>query len=135
MDDEMIARWNSVVRPRDKVYHVGDVAMRKHQLAILNRLNGRKRLVRGNHDIFPTKFYLPYFEDIYGVRVFEDMILSHFPLHPESVKERWHNVHGHVHNNVPFDHFGPKYFNACVEYHNYTPIALEDIRARLRKSY
>lgn len=138
MNETIVQRWNDTVRPSDKVYHLGDVAMRRDAIAIVGRLNGHKRLIPGNHDIFNTKYYLPYFEDIYGMRVFDDMVLTHAPLHPESVKKRWWaNVHGHVHNNVPMLHFGAKYLNVSVEATNYRPLAYEEIRQRMaaQKAY
>lgn len=52
MDEAMVRNWNTVVRPHDKVYHLGDVVIRRECLRILDRLNGKKRLIRGNHDIF-----------------------------------------------------------------------------------
>ena len=132
-DELIIANWNAKVRPQDKVYHLGDVSMKKSAIATMGRLNGHKRLVRGNHDIHPTKCYLPYFEDIYGVRVFDDMVLSHMPLHPESVKQRWLvNVHGHVHGNVPALHFGPHYLNVSVEVTGFAPLAIEEVRQMAR---
>ena len=39
MDEEMIRRWNSVVRPSDKVYHLGDVVINRRALPTLARLN------------------------------------------------------------------------------------------------
>ena len=54
MNEHMIDRWNSVVKPGDKVYHLGDVLFgtRKEEWMNKNfpRLNGQKRLVVGNHD-------------------------------------------------------------------------------------
>lgn len=132
MDEFIVQETNKVVRPQDKLYILGDVAMKRKHIATVGRLNGHKRLVRGNHDIFPTKHYLPFFEDIYGVRVFDDMILSHIPLHPESVKRFWTNVHGHVHCNVPPLHFGPKYLNISVEVTGYRPLSHEEVRQRIR---
>jgi len=52
MDEAMVEKWNAVVKPHDKVYHLGDVVMRVKDLDILNRLNGDKVLIRGNHDIY-----------------------------------------------------------------------------------
>lgn len=130
MDEELIKRWNSVVKPEDKVYHLGDVAMKKPELKTLDRLNGHKRLIRGNHDIFSTRAYLQYFKEIYGVRVLEDMILSHIPLHPESVTKRYKtNVHGHLHANLLNS---PVHFCVCVEQIDYTPIHIEELRKRIR---
>jgi calcineurin-like phosphoesterase family protein len=52
-DETLIARWNAVVGPGDGVWHLGDFAAhasRAHCAAVFARLNGTKRLVRGNHD-------------------------------------------------------------------------------------
>jgi calcineurin-like phosphoesterase family protein len=52
-DEALIARWNATVGPDDDVWHVGDFAAdasRDHCAAVFARLNGRKHLVRGNHD-------------------------------------------------------------------------------------
>lgn len=134
MDEHMVWCWNSVVKPQDHVYHLGDVVLKAPGLGILNRLNGHKRLVRGNHDIFKTKQYSQYFEEIYGVRILNDMIISHIPIHPASLKERWHGcVHGHLHNNHPALFLGPRYLNVSVEMIDYTPITLEECKARLLK--
>jgi len=52
MDEYIVNKWNSVVKPQDKVYHLGDVVMKKRYIDVVKRLNGRKRLIMGNHDIF-----------------------------------------------------------------------------------
>jgi hypothetical protein len=52
-DETLVARWNAVVRPEDTVWHLGDFAYRcseAYARSIFSRLNGRKYLVRGNHD-------------------------------------------------------------------------------------
>ncbi len=134
MDFHMIERWNATVRPQDHVYHLGDVALKQQDLWKVTALNGHKRLVRGNHDIFKTKQYMQVgFEEVYGVRVINDLILSHIPLHPESVKPQWLNCHGHLHNNQPAKHLGPKYFNVSVEMIDYTPITIEEAKDRHKK--
>ena len=132
MDEALIANWNATVRPQDKVYHLGDVAMKRDKIALMGRCNGHKRLVRGNHDSFPMKYYLPFFDEIYGVRVFEDMILSHFPIVLDSVKPKWSCVHGHVHNNVVPGYLGPKYLNVSIEVTEWRPLAIEEVRQRIR---
>ena len=45
----MLARWNECVAADDIVYHLGDFALASHS-RYLPRLNGRKRLIVGNHD-------------------------------------------------------------------------------------
>jgi calcineurin-like phosphoesterase family protein len=146
MDEEMVRRWNEVVRPDDKVYHLGDVVIGVKHLPTLARLNGNKRLVRGNHDIFKTSQYLEYFKHIYGVRVLEDMVLSHVPLHRESITQRWGtNVHGHLHANLvtmasPYSERDedrnpdPLYCNVSVEQIDYRPIEFSELRTRIAQN-
>jgi len=126
MHVEMIDRWNRTVSPSDKVYHLGDVAFSAEGLRLLDMLNGKKRLVRGNHDLMNTGVYLKYFKEIYGVRQINGIWLTHVPMHEGSVSEPRVkiNIHGHLHANR-IDH--PKYFNASVECINYTPISIDEI--------
>ncbi len=52
-DAALIARWNAVVGEGDEVWHLGDFAAHAdpaHCAAVFEKLNGIKRLVRGNHD-------------------------------------------------------------------------------------
>lgn len=160
MDEEMIARWNAKVTDKDTVYHLGDVVIAKRHLEKVKRLNGRKILIRGNHDIFKDKdFYEVGFEQIHGVRVFVDKwIMSHIPLHPDSVTTRFRvNVHGHLHGNevmrerevcvdpgindyytqIPprYDtvrEIDPRYLCVSVEHTNYEPLSFEEVEARIQ---
>lgn len=52
MDETIIQRWNDVVSDADTVYVLGDFSWYKEDktLEILNRLSGRKVLIKGNHD-------------------------------------------------------------------------------------
>ncbi len=127
MDETIIENWNKVVRPVDKIYHLGDVVIARRNLQILERLNGKKRLVRGNHDIFKTKDYLKYFDEIYGVRVFPEwkIICSHIPVHTSQMEYRFKlNVHGHLHEKTLDDN---RYLNVSCERINFTPISIEEI--------
>ena len=141
MDETLIENWNSVVKPDDVVYHLGDVVINRQALQILSRLNGRKKLIRGNHDIFKTREYLPYFEEIYGSYKLANYILTHIPIHPESIA-RWANgnIHGHLHaNNVYLQksildyvdgeepELDYRYRCVSIEQINYTPIHLDEI--------
>lgn len=52
-DDGLVERWNAAVGPQDDVWHLGDFAAgasRARCAVLFERLNGRKRLVQGNHD-------------------------------------------------------------------------------------
>lgn len=130
MDEAMVDRWNSVVKPGDHVYHLGDVAMRQQDVAIVRRLVGRKRLVLGNHDIYDVRTYQQAgFQKIFGSRKLDNLLLTHYPIHPTSIPH-WAlgNVHGHTHEKPTVS---PRHFNVSVEQINYTPVSLEDIKVRL----
>ena len=138
MDQFMIAKWNGVVKPEDSVYHLGDVVINRKFLWLVSQLNGRKRLVRGNHDLFKTAEYMEVgFQEILGVFVpTKGVICTHIPIHPASL-ERWDlNVHGHLHDNVVMKDGkpDPKYFNVSVERMYYTPQTLDQINA-IRSKY
>lgn len=132
MDNYMVQQWNSVVKPHDRVYHLGDVAMQKRHISIVNRCNGKKILLLGNHDIFGAKEYLKYFDDVRAYKIFpkHGIILSHIPLYEGQLEHRWKlNIHGHLHaNNILKDGARDvRYLNVSVEQTNYAPINLNKI--------
>lgn len=135
MDEAMVERWNARVRPSDKIYHLGDVVINRKFLKILSRLNGDKVLIRGNHDIFKLEDYTQYFRDVRGYDVKNGMILSHIPVHSDSIERFGCNIHGHLHaNRVMRDgEIDPRYHCVCVEQTDFAPISLEEVYDRIRK--
>ena len=146
MDEEMIRRWNSVVRPSDKVYHLGDVVINRRALPTLARLNGDKVLIRGNHDIFRDTEYREYFRELRAYHVLNGMILSHIPVHEASLGRFGVNIHGHLHANrvrrahgvdastgavIYSDQVDVRYHCVCVEQTDFAPILLEDVFRRI----
>jgi len=115
-DEVMIARWNSVVRADDIVFHLGDFAMSLTGKAdrvreIFGRLNGRKRLCIGNHDLrrgdlHPTIAGLPWDRRPEGFIFTEDegqhVVLSHYAQRAWQghSKGAWH-FYGHAHGRLP----------------------------------
>lgn len=132
MDNHMVVAWNSVVGPGDKVYHLGDFAFGKNP-SIAGELRGDKILIKGNHDRFRCSEYLRYFRDIRGTDIRGDLgiIMSHVPIHPDSLRYNYPNVHGHLHCNTVPD---PRYFNVSVERLNYRPIELGELKAQIKNA-
>ena len=143
MDEEMVKRWNDTVGPKDKVYHLGDVVINRKSLQILDRLNGDKVLIKGNHDIFPLKDYVKYFRDIRAYHVMNGLIFSHIPVSKGSIARFGANIHGHLHANRVMKTTGiwpfkkqvvdPDYFCVCVEQTDYTPILFEDVVKKIKE--
>lgn len=157
MNEAIIDRWNAVVKPQDKAYLLGDIVIHKRYLHLVARMNGSKRLIRGNHDVFKTTEYLQYFKEVYGVRVMPEhrLVLTHVPIHTQEVTRFGWNVHGHLHANKvrqtlyeqrytsdgypdgqPISHEVPdtRYINVCVEQTNFTPLHLDEVLA-LREGF
>jgi len=126
-DETIINNWNRTVSDKDRVYHMGDVTLGRRHLSILSRLKGRKKLIRGNHDVFKLKDYTPYFEDIVSYRIYptQGLIFSHIPVYEDQLDHRFKfNCHGHTHGNSVLD---PRYINLCVEWTNYTPVSFDEV--------
>lgn len=135
MDEAMVENWNDRVRPNDKVYHLGDVVINRKSLSILSRLNGDKVLIRGNHDIFRDDEYRKYFRELRAYHVMNGMILSHIPIHTESLGRFGVNIHGHLHANRVMigDHIDVMYHSVCVEQTDFAPILFEDVIKRIKE--
>lgn len=130
MDIDMVEFWNDTVRPKDKVYHLGDVVINRRALPTLKGLHGEKILIKGNHDLFRVDEYTPYFRNILAYAVMEDMILSHIPVHPHQQERFKANIHGHLHDEKLDD---PWYLCVSVEHTNYRPISFSEVKQRLEK--
>lgn len=161
MHEAIIEGWNSRVKPRDKVTMLGDLTLQRPRknpghwwpdlYALCHRLHGQKRIVLGNHDHLPLDAYADLgFEKVFAMRVMGDLILTHVPVHPGQLGPGHRfkgNVHGHTHETnvgrlkytyaygeqLPYESVerDPRYLNVCVEPLNYTPISLEECRARI----
>lgn len=138
MHETLIENWNKTVHSKDTVYHLGDVAIPKSGLVVMDRLNGRKILMRGNHDRYKLRDYAPYFEDIRGCFYRDGLVFSHIPVHRDTFKGGYvGNVHGHLHCYQVL-HEGepdPRYFNACVERNNFTPVSIDEIRSHFETHF
>lgn len=138
MTEDMIKWYNEVVDDKDRVYILGDVAFTvAHMKRAVSRMKGRKVLVPGNHDPVKMRKYFDLFDDVRGYVVKKGFIMSHIPIHEQSMG-RWQlNIHGHLHNNqilqpeVGDYGYNPepdnRYYCACVERTNFRPILLDDI--------
>lgn len=136
MDETIIANWNRVVRPTDRVYHLGDFAYGRGSVERIpyyrGRLNGEIVLFKGNHDHQTTNWYIRAgFKAVWGgefILYRDRVMLSH---RPSPTKAPMMNIHGHTHNLMCIKS-GGVYANVSVEAINYTPVVLEDLIARMK---
>lgn len=137
MTEFMIQEWNSTVKPNDILLHAGDWSFRcglKNMKVIFDRLNGRKILIRGNHDEKPRVYFEMGWEQVYDSYTLKwggvFMTISHYPLnHPSSTKSLFdygqHHIHGHVHSKLPI--YNGRQVNVSAENLKYKPLHINYI--------
>ena len=112
MHDAIRKNWNGRVTDSDTVYVLGDFSYKGSRGEVegyLHGLNGKKVLIRGNHDIGADSFhetadYMELTDAADGKRI--HLVLCHYPVlfwnrqHRGSVL-----LYGHVHNSAEEDYF------------------------------
>ena len=139
MNQKMIHNWNSVVGASDYVYLLGDVfcggGTARERNEVLYALNGKIRLIIGNHDetLLKTPQNLLRFEKIMYWHGFakENFTATHVPHQLHRIRDGEFNVHGHIHNALEDD---PHYINVCVEHRNYTPVHMDQILLEIKNA-
>lgn len=133
-DEALVQYWNETVKPDDVVYHLGDVVFAKTGFDYVKRLNGRKKLILGNHDRHAMEDYRDMgFEEVDGCFRLDEILLTHYPIARECLgyTEKY-NVHGHTHQKWVG---GYPYYNVSVENIDLRPISLDEVAAAFRLRY
>lgn len=142
MHEQLVARWNSCVRPGDIVYHLGDFALsrsadREDISVLYRRLNGEKFLVRGNHDMKNEIIkHLPWRWQG-GMRLIavngQQIFVCHYAMQTwdRSHYGSW-NLHGHSHGNLTSDPNALK-MDVGVDTHDFYPYSFDEIAALMKK--
>jgi len=139
MNNFIIQNWNNTVKKDDIVYHLGDFAIgwdksfktkKECYKNLMSKLNGKKYLIRGNHDKETIQFYKDIgFIEVYDYFVLDNNLLIHYPFENKNLKifeilnnfnyKNYENVfHGHIHNrntNIK------NHINVSIENINYIP--------------
>lgn len=134
MNEAMIERHNSIVGSEDKWYCLGDICFNlKSFHEIMPRLNGKKRLILGNHDRFSMKEYLVYFEKIIeSWQPVRHILFTHRPaFFGDMDQRRIFSVHGHVHRTRT--DLSPRHLNISLEQTDYYPVSFEWIEEKLKE--
>jgi calcineurin-like phosphoesterase family protein len=136
-DEHLIDSWNSVVNKRDLTFILGDITNEtKKHYHLLDRLNGRKIAILGNHDLPKhSKELLNHVERIGGLMKYKGIFLSHCPVHPMELDYRIsRNIHSHLHEKsiMIMNENGElvkddRYHCVSVEQVNFKPVSLADL--------
>ncbi len=144
MDEAMIRLWNETVTDGDTVYVVGDVGYNGGYVPgdALGRLQGRKHLIRGNHDtgFENAQKLFDYFETVTDFSEIDDgethILLCHYPI---LYRKRGYMIHGHLHQarGPEYDILRqmPRMLNAGVDVNFYRPVTLAQLVENNRAFY
>lgn len=127
MDEALISNWNKKVQHDDIIWVLGDFALgsKDYTKSIIKSLNGRKRLVLGNHDRYKQSFYMECgfeFVSPYPVLIEDFIILSHAPIELLSEDCLFFNIYGHVHNDPRYVDMTDSSACVSVERIGYAPM-------------
>lgn len=100
-DEKLIHDWNLTVDKRDITYILGDITMETSEHYYqLDRLNGGKRVLLGNHDRpKDVPELLKYVDTVAGMEDYKGFVLTHCPIHPAEISFYRGNIHSHIHEN------------------------------------
>ena len=135
MNEAMIENWNATVTDGDTVYLIGDIGYNGGYVPgeILERLKGKKHLIRGNHDTCyeDAQLLYRYFESVTDFWEIDDgdthILMCHYPL---LYNKLGYMIHGHLHNSSQFYDILkdlPRMLNAGVDLNGMKPVTLEEL--------
>jgi calcineurin-like phosphoesterase family protein len=142
MTEQLIARHNYLVSPEDTVFHLGDMFWEScgtKAFDIVNRLNGNKYYISGNHERIFSKWpelrvFFHWTKQMAEVDIpgYPKIILCHYALRDWYRREKgsWH-LYGHAHGTLRED--DSLSFDVGVDslHAYYAPISIEEVAARL----
>lgn len=138
-DQELIAKWNEKISPKDDVYHLGDFGFLPDAklVKILDQPNGKKHLILGNHDHFKSEVASKFIwiKDYFKLKYFKQkIVLFHYPIESWDGKHRdtWH-LHGHTHKNVAKENSELR-VDVGVDGNNLYPYSFEEIKSLMEGS-
>ena len=156
MNEKLIENWNNVVQPDSTVFHLGDFAWGHNWMPILNRLNGHKILIMGNHD-FKNKDSIAFkkgfdyvCQQLYINIEHRKVILNHCPMlcyggTYRVDSDKVYQLFGHVHSgpyntelNAGLDierlhNLFPTQYDVGVDNNNFTPVSWYEVNEKINK--
>ena len=154
MNEAIIENWNSVVKPEDITYLLGDVMLGDNEVGIecLRQLNGQIFVIWGNHCTETRRNML--FMDgrtrhkmMGGWYAFiikhgkQSLYLSHYPTLTANYDDKHFsqhviNLHGHTHPRTNWlDPRNPFMYHVGVDSHNCTPVHIDEIITDIRQRW
>ena len=149
-DETIVENWNKVVKPEDRVIHLGDIMLNNNEKGIeyIKRLNGEICIVWGNHDTDARKELLSALPNVIVLgyaHVFKykkfSIYLSHYPTltanyDDKHLSQHVINLHGHTHQQANFLYpNNPFMYHVGVDSHNCTPVHIDEVMTDIRQRW
>lgn len=137
MDETLIQNWNSKIAQFDHVYFLGDFAFCSSEKAqrFLDRLNGVKHLIVGNHDKTTVLLNgwdtIDHFKEVKVEK--QNITLCHYAMRVwnKSHYGAW-QLYGHSHGSLEDDPNSLS-IDVGVDCHNFRPLNIEDVSRIMKK--
>jgi calcineurin-like phosphoesterase family protein len=135
MNEVLIDNWNKTVPENGLIFILGDVVWSKDPrrwITLMEKLNGQKILIKGNHDDFKVlekieHLFLTIRERLELRLDSARLMLDHYPMKEWSGSYRGvYSLYGHIHEK---DFPDAKYqqYNVSVERNKYRPISWNEV--------
>lgn len=147
MDDMMIKKWNLKIDSADEVYHLGDFADNNPEYLnkILDRLNGKIFLIKGNHDYYTesSQSRFEWVKDYHELIVNDKdnplgtqlLVLFHYPmLYWKGMGMGTYHLYGHMHGELK-NHPKPNSMDIGVDCQDYYPLSYLEVKQRINKNF
>ena len=134
--DEYVFSLLEKLTKRDMLFVLGDFLFDGDHFDTymdrLGKLPARIKLIMGNHD--SKRLYTEAPRNIelqLPLMTYKGLWLSHCPMHPQEMRNRKGNVHGHLHEEVVDD---TKYFNVNLDVSDYYFVNLDTVKDYFKES-
>jgi len=133
-DEFVVGQWNATIGRRDEVWFLGDLsfAPAEETERLFNSLNGRKHLVRGNHD--PNRVVNLQWDTVHDMvrRRFDGVsyFMCHYPMLTwPNAHHGTRHLHGHSHNNLRNQSTTTR-LDVGFDCNSLTPFSLDEVGRR-----
>ena len=128
-DRNLEDNWNATVGKDDEIWVLGDFSF-CDPVPILARLNGRKHLIRGNHDYKNNrsiKWEQPMVELKHGGRT---LVLCHYPMVSWRASGHLQTIHLHGHSHGKYTH-SKLAMDVGVDVNGFRPVSFDEVVRRM----
>ncbi len=137
----------SNVNKRDTLIMMGDTAFTHAWLRKVGEIPAKKKiLIAGNHcteNGINMRHLVAEYDEVHAALSYRNYWLTHIPMHPQELRGRKGNIHGHLHGNnvwknwepeedngkVAYEEIDTRYISTCLEHCDWKPVSWQELTA------